>query len=366
MQAAREEEERALRETSRRAEEDAARQRQLDRAVERERERAEEQRRREKYGHLSYNDPAYARQESAGGPGSAPGFGRAGEPPTSAPGYRGYSVPAPPERNSSFDTNHLNGPPSRSTSATGFRPSTGGAGVPPAGGAQDPMGPYGAKKSVSFDSNLTTEIQTHPYPSTSSEGSLGFSLPVGGATDPPGDRPSPPGSSGAPSSGAQPTYIYTRGSSSGGSSVSDPPLPPLTQPPGGPTSAYFQRGTSAPYTPTTPNEVFDSSAPYRTPESQLLSNQTLVVSSTPGVVGAQEIYRDPRDRIARQKAAAAAGGDGAGGPGGKSPAPIPERMSFRDKMKMFASEIGENTPVERPKISKAQREIESTHNLNGR
>ena len=77
-----------------------------------------------------------------------------------------------------------------------------------------------------------------------------------------------------------------------------------------------------------------------------------MVTSTPGVVGAQEVYRDPRDRIARQKAA------------DKQPGAVPERMSFRDKMKMFATEIGENTPVERPKISKAQREIET--NLNGR
>jgi hypothetical protein len=37
-------------------------------------------------------------------------------------------------------------------------------------------------------------------------------------------------------------------------------------------------------------------------------------------------------------------------------------MSFRDKMKMFASEAGENTPKERPKVSRAQRAIETSIN----
>ena len=93
----------------------------------------------------------------------------------------------------------------------------------------------------------------------------------------------------------------------------------------------------------------------QTPESQYTRNQGLenqynspqyVAGSTPGVVGAQEVYRDPRDRLNALK--------------GQSDAkhPSPERISFRDKMKMFATEIGENTPKERTTISKAQREIE--------
>ena len=359
MQAAREEEERAMREKARRQEEEVARQRMLERQQEREREKQEERHRFEKYGHLGYNDPAYSKQPQ--GPLPPQDMGRLNSyPPPSQPADNcrpGQYAPLPPERNSSYDvanqlpgyrsqsashlpntsaagpggpgdSNHLNEPPPlRSVSSTTFR-------AQPA--PVDSLGMYGAKKSVSFDSNLTTEIHTHPYPSTSSEASLGFS---------PGDsnQAHPVANSSGPAGTPQnPTFIYTRGSSSGSS---------LSEPPG---QQYFQRGSygpasSAPTTPLT-NEVFDT---YRTPENQGINNQTLVVSSTPGVVGAQEIYRDPRDRIARQKQDTSA-------PKG----PVPERMSFRDKMKMFATEIGENTPVERPKISKAQREIETS--LNGR
>ena len=355
MQAAREEEERVMREQARRQEEEAARQRMLERQHEREREKQEEQQRFAKYGHLGYNDPAYKQP-----PQVPQDVGRLNSySPPSQQGENGRSgqyAPPPPERNSSYDvanqlpgyrsqsashlpntsaagpgsedSNHLNGPPPlRSVNSATFR-------ATPA--PVESLGMYGAKKSVSFDSNLTTEIHTRPYPSTSSETSLGFS-PADSNQGPPSAI-----STGAPVGTAQnPTFIYTRGSSSGSS---------LSEPPG---QQYFQRGSYVPATtPTTPisNEVFDS---YRTPENQVINNQTLVVSSTPGVVGAQEIYRDPRDRITRQKENNLA-----------PKAPIPERMSFRDKMKMFASEIGENTPVERPKISKAQREIET--NLNGR
>lgn len=69
--------------------------------------------------------------------------------------------------------------------------------------------------------------------------------------------------------------------------------------------------------------------------------------NTPGVIGSQEIYRDPRNRIAAQKEAYSKKGPGA------------ERMSFRDKMKYFAAEAGENTPKEKPKASRTLRNIES-------
>ncbi|XP_052088284.1 afadin-like isoform X1 [Mytilus californianus] len=69
--------------------------------------------------------------------------------------------------------------------------------------------------------------------------------------------------------------------------------------------------------------------------------------NTPGVIGSQEIYRDPRNRIAAQKEANSKKGPGA------------ERMSFRDKMKYFAAEAGENTPKEKPKASRTLRNIES-------
>ncbi|XP_045513951.1 afadin isoform X3 [Pieris brassicae] len=57
---------------------------------------------------------------------------------------------------------------------------------------------------------------------------------------------------------------------------------------------------------------------------------------TPGVIGAQEVYRDPRTRrLAEQRARAA-------------PAPVPEHLSFKEKMKMFALESGEaSTPKDK-------------------
>ena len=110
---------------------------------------------------------------------------------------------------------------------------------------------------------------------------------------------------------------------------------------------YGPPTSQPPATPNTPNDMYGG----RTPDNQ--EPPSLVVGATPGVVGAQEVYRDPRDRIAAQRRQHNQGGS------------IPERMSFRDKMKMFAAEAGEqNTPKERAKISRAQREIETS--INGR
>ncbi|XP_039748543.1 afadin isoform X2 [Pararge aegeria] len=71
---------------------------------------------------------------------------------------------------------------------------------------------------------------------------------------------------------------------------------------------------------------------------------------TPGVIGAQEVYRDPRTRrLAEAQARAPA-------------APIPEQLSFKEKMKMFALESGEqSTPKDKVKISRAQRDIDAVH-----
>ena len=66
---------------------------------------------------------------------------------------------------------------------------------------------------------------------------------------------------------------------------------------------------------------------------------------TPGVVGAQEIYLDPRDRIQASRTQ-------------QDVRVTPERMSFRDKMHHFATEAGEDTPVDRVKISRAQQRLE--------
>ena len=126
---------------------------------------------------------------------------------------------------------------------------------------------------------------------------------------------------------------YPRGSSSGSSS--DAPTP-------------FQRQFTGPNGPNTPltsgsNDVFTP----RTPD-QYQPTSTFVSGDTPGVVGAQEVYRDPRDRIAAQRLIPGNDNGVAG-----------ERMSFRDKMKMFATEAGENTPSDKLKISRAQQRVEA-------
>lgn len=68
--------------------------------------------------------------------------------------------------------------------------------------------------------------------------------------------------------------------------------------------------------------------------------------NTPGVIGAQEVYRDPRQRIEAQQRSQ------------KARAEAADRLSFKDKMQMFATEAGESTPVQRPKASKSQRVLE--------
>ncbi|XP_026729442.1 afadin isoform X4 [Trichoplusia ni] len=75
-----------------------------------------------------------------------------------------------------------------------------------------------------------------------------------------------------------------------------------------------------------------------------------VLAHTPGVIGAQEVYRDPRARrLAEQQARAPS-------------APVPEQLSFKEKMKMFALESGEaTTPKDKVKISRAQRDIDAVH-----
>lgn len=74
------------------------------------------------------------------------------------------------------------------------------------------------------------------------------------------------------------------------------------------------------------------------------------LTHTPGVIGAQEVYRDPRARrLAEQQARAPT-------------APVPEQLSFKEKMKMFALESGEaSTPKDKVKISRAQRDIDAVH-----
>ena len=82
----------------------------------------------------------------------------------------------------------------------------------------------------------------------------------------------------------------------------------------------------------------------RTPESNYRRN---FESVTPGVVGSQEIYLDPRDRFAKSNRS-----------NDDNFQRVPDRMSFHDKMRHFASEAGEGMPIERPKISRAQQRLE--------
>ncbi|XP_057376791.1 afadin-like isoform X2 [Daphnia carinata] len=88
-----------------------------------------------------------------------------------------------------------------------------------------------------------------------------------------------------------------------------------------------------------------SSASSSTNIDQLL----LTGISTPGVIGSQEVYRDPRlKRLAEQQQQQKT-----------QLKPGPEKLTFQEKMKMFALESGEQaTPKDKSKISKAQREIE--------
>lgn len=338
-------------------------------------------------------------------------------PEDSTIGYqdpRDRFAPQPPERKSSYDIYGKNnsmsqlpppaagspmdmGHPSRSGSSSLRQPEMNGSA----------SAPGSAKKSVSFNANIVTEIHdTRFYGSTSSESSLNPQSPYAPASPgeqfalPPssGYQSTPPSFSGAPptqnsipqqppnSSSAPPSSGYSQApsqrynsqpysshgqyqSASQGGQYSQapgqygrpqeeelPPPPNMTSYPRGSSSGSstsdapgpFQRQFTGPNGPSTPqqgpNEVFDQ----RTPD-QYHPPSTLVSGDTPGVVGAQEVYRDPRDRIAAQRQ----------GPAGDNGA-VGERMSFRDKMKMFAKEAGENTPNDKLKISRAQQRVEAS------
>lgn len=81
-------------------------------------------------------------------------------------------------------------------------------------------------------------------------------------------------------------------------------------------------------------------------------NLNMYPGNTPGVIGAQEVYRDPRQRIEAERNHH------------ERKNPGPEKLTFKEKMKMFAQEVGDqDTPKDKVKISRAQRDIET--NLNG-
>lgn len=123
-----------------------------------------------------------------------------------------------------------------------------------------------------------------------------------------------------------------------------------------PTNSSYHENDDMLASPTTPtSDVFDVNQP-QTPTSPppvthpKPSEVHYRTAEVPGVIGSQEVYRDPRTRIQAKKAA------------NSVKMPGPERMSFRDKMKYFAQEAGENTPKEKPKASRVQRNIESAMN----
>uniref|UniRef100_A0A915B0E0 Afadin n=1 Tax=Parascaris univalens TaxID=6257 RepID=A0A915B0E0_PARUN len=84
-------------------------------------------------------------------------------------------------------------------------------------------------------------------------------------------------------------------------------------------------------------------------DAMLLFNDDEVPEPRVQVLGAQEVYRDPRQRrlneIQAKQNASHQHIDGA-------------NLGFRDKMKLFAEQLGEKTPKSRYKSSSAQREIE--------
>ncbi|XP_063972660.1 afadin isoform X10 [Diachasmimorpha longicaudata] len=76
-------------------------------------------------------------------------------------------------------------------------------------------------------------------------------------------------------------------------------------------------------------------------------------TATPGVIGAQEVYKDPRQKRLAEKQKQQLNSLGE----------VPEKLSFKEKMKMFAMETGEDgTPRDKVKISRAQREIDNIGN----
>ncbi|XP_043275722.1 uncharacterized protein cno isoform X2 [Venturia canescens] len=73
--------------------------------------------------------------------------------------------------------------------------------------------------------------------------------------------------------------------------------------------------------------------------------------ATPGVIGAQEVYKDPRQKRLAEKQKQQQN---------SQLGEVPEKLSFKEKMKMFAMETGEDgTPRDKVKISRAQRDIDN-------
>ncbi|KAL6430959.1 hypothetical protein ACFW04_007026 [Cataglyphis niger] len=96
------------------------------------------------------------------------------------------------------------------------------------------------------------------------------------------------------------------------------------------------------------NDAQNLLASPKTPEG----SGTSFTGATPGVIGAQEVYKDPRQKRLAEKQKQQQQNSQIGA--------VPEKLSFKEKMKMFAMETGEDgTPRDKVKISRAQREIDN-------
>lgn len=86
---------------------------------------------------------------------------------------------------------------------------------------------------------------------------------------------------------------------------------------------------------------------------EVLGSNSYVSGNTPGVIGAQEVYNDPRQRIEAERMKSNQN---------QRPPVGPEKLSFQEKMKMFAMEAGQqDSPKNKVNKSKAQREIETNY-----
>ncbi|XP_050433436.1 afadin isoform X2 [Adelges cooleyi] len=125
-----------------------------------------------------------------------------------------------------------------------------------------------------------------------------------------------------------------------------------------PKRVSFQDPTSVPTSPSPPLEkiIEDPDNFIDQAETMLASPRSPDVQftscNTPGVIGSQEVYRDPRQRLLAEQQKQQMSN--------KAGSTVPEKLSFKEKMKMFAMETGEDgTPKDKVKISKAQREIDN-------
>lgn len=79
-----------------------------------------------------------------------------------------------------------------------------------------------------------------------------------------------------------------------------------------------------------------------------------LMPNTPNVIGSQEVYRDPRERIREEKMKTQ----------GPRTVQGPEKLSFKEKMKMFAMTEAANAAAnERANNSRVQRDDENEYTL---